>query len=52
MDRVCNVNAWIFISIVQKHSLKFCLEESMKRRQSGGLCDKPREVNKPGMFLQ
>ena len=28
------------------------LEESLKTRQSEGLCGKPRDVNKPGMFVQ
>ena len=32
--------------------LRLRLEESMKRRQSEGLCGKPRDVNKPGMFMQ
>ena len=32
--------------------LRLRLEESMKRRQSGGLCGKPRDVNNPGMFVQ
>ena len=52
MDRVCHGNAGIFIPLVQKSTLETCLEESMKRRQSDGLCGKPRDVNKPGMFVQ
>ena len=32
--------------------LRLRLEESMKARQSEGLCGKPRDVNKPGMFVQ
>ena len=30
----------------------FSLEESMKRRHSEGLYGKPKDVNKPGMFMQ
>lgn len=33
-------------------ALKLCLERSTKRCQSEGLCSKPKDVNKPGMFLK
>ena len=38
--------------LCRRTPLKHRLEESMKRRQSEGLCGKPRDVNKPDMFVQ
>ena len=38
--------------LCRRTPLSLRLEESMKRRQSEGLCCKPRDVNKPGMFVQ
>ena len=54
MDRVYNGSARIFVSVVQKYgtALRIRLEESIKRRQSEELCDKSREMNKPGIFVQ
>ena len=54
MDRVYNGSARIFVSVVQKYgtALRIRLEESRKRRQSEGLCDKSKDVNMPGMFVQ
>ena len=38
--------------LCRRTPLRLRLEESMKRRQSEGLYGKPRDVNKPGMFVQ
>ena len=38
--------------LCRRTPLRLRLGESMKRRKSEGLCGKPRDVNKPGMFVQ
>ena len=38
--------------LCRRTPLRLRLEESMKRRHSEGLCGKPRDVNKPGIFVQ
>ena len=38
--------------LCRRTPLRLHLKESMKRRQSEGLCGKPRDVNKPGMLVQ
>ena len=43
---------WYLFPLCRRTPLRLRLEESMKRRQSEGLCGKLRDVNKPGMFVQ
>ena len=43
---------WECLDIYSRCAEEHPWEEFMKRRQSEGLCGKPKDVNKPGMFVQ